>query len=220
MKNHNSLPQNLSRKNSAWTPVFALAASLLLLGGGLSVQAQPIVKAATGTDLTATASWTGNVLPSTGNIATWNSTGPSLGPGLTMATSESWLGISAPNASGAIAITGAGTLTLGTGGIDMSAAAQSLNIGNPLTLGGSQSWNINSGRNLTLSGTVGMAMGANVIDGQWSRHACHEFQLHRHRLHLFGGGGSGAQQRLDANGSGSRFLHRHRQPVLWRTTPP
>ncbi|HTL73532.1 MAG TPA: autotransporter-associated beta strand repeat-containing protein [bacterium] len=111
-----------------------------------------VIKAASGTDLTAGASWTGSVAPASGNIATW--TGTSLGTGLTIGSSISWLGISAPSAVSDIAITGSGVLTLGTSGIDMSAAANNLSAGNSITLGASQPWIVNSGKTLTASGTV------------------------------------------------------------------
>ncbi|PWU15412.1 MAG: hypothetical protein C5B50_15495 [Verrucomicrobia bacterium] len=112
----------------------------------------PITKAASGTDLTAGASWTGGVAPASGNIAAWAST--SLGTGLTIGSALSWLGISAPSAASDIAITGGGVLTLGSSGFDMSAAANNFSAGNPITLGASQTWTVNSGKTLTASGTV------------------------------------------------------------------
>lgn len=111
-----------------------------------------ITKAPAGTDLTAGASWTGGVAPASGNMATWDST--SLGTGLTIGSSISWLGISAPSAASDIAISGSGVLTLGSGGIDMSAAANNLSSANPITLGTSQIWTVNSGKTLTASGAV------------------------------------------------------------------
>ncbi len=69
-----TIHQNLSRKKSAWTPVFALAASLLLLAGAISVQAATTfttTTTASGNWGTAT-NWAGGVAPTgsqAGNIA-------------------------------------------------------------------------------------------------------------------------------------------------------
>jgi autotransporter-associated beta strand protein len=114
-------------------------------------QAAPITKSATGTDLTAGASW-GGTAPGSGDIATW--TGTSLGAGLTLGSSRSWSGISVAGAASAIGVTGAGTLTLGADGINMSAATVNLTWGTPVTLDASQAWTVNSGRNLTVSGII------------------------------------------------------------------
>jgi autotransporter-associated beta strand protein len=147
---HLSLITNMK---SILTRNILLAAGLLLLAGELKTHAQSFVpKAPTGTDLTAGASWTGNAVPGSGNIALWSS--GSLGGALTMASSESWLGISETAATADIAVTGAGTLTLGTNGIDMSAAANNLSWSTPITLGGAQSWNVISGKTLTVPGAV------------------------------------------------------------------
>jgi autotransporter-associated beta strand protein len=131
-----------------------------LLAGALNANAQAITKAATGTDLTAGASWTGGNAPGSGNVAAWAST--SLGAGLTMGSSQSWLGISAPNALTAIAVTGGGTLTLGTSGIDMSAAVQNLTWSTPISLGGAQTWNVASGKTLAIAGST-LNAGANAL---------------------------------------------------------
>ena len=97
-----------------------------------SSQAAPVTKSATGTDLTAGASW-GGTAPGSGDVATW--TGTSLGAGLTLGSSRSWSGISVAGAASAIGVTGAGTLTLGPDGINMSAATVNLTLGTPLASG-------------------------------------------------------------------------------------
>ena len=97
-----------------------------------SAIAATATKQGTGTDLTgATAGvWSGgsgaNGLPTSADTATWVST--SLGAGLTLGSSASWGGISITAALTDIGITGAGTLTLGTGGINMSASANNLGV--------------------------------------------------------------------------------------------
>lgn len=130
--------------------IASILAVLLSLVSG--THAAPITKAATGTDLTAGTSWTGSTAPGSGDVATWAST--SLGAGLTLGTSRSWSGISVASALSAIGVTGAGTLTLGTDGINMASSAVDLSIGTPLALGANQTWTVNSGRTLTASGII------------------------------------------------------------------
>ena len=132
--------------------------ALVLVAFATNSQAATITKAATGTELTSGASWTGSTAPGSGDAATWAST--SLGASLTLGSSSSWGGIGVASALTAIGVTGAGPLTLGAGGIDMSAAATDLTWGTPIALGASQTWNVNSGRTLTASGIIsGSSMG-------------------------------------------------------------
>jgi len=111
-------------------------------------------KAATGTDLTQVASW-GGTLPASGDAAAWTST--SLGAGLTLPSAlpaTGSLSISVTGALSDIDITGAGTLTLGSSGVDLSASAVNMSIATPITLGASQTWTVNSGKTLTASGVI------------------------------------------------------------------
>lgn len=114
-------------------------------------QAASITKATTGTDLTAGASW-GGTAPGSGDVATWAST--SLGAGLTLATPRSWSGISVASALSAIDVTGTGTLTIGSDGINMASSTVNLTLGIPIALGSGQTWTVNSGRTLTASGII------------------------------------------------------------------
>jgi autotransporter-associated beta strand protein len=137
-------------------------AALLALALVTGTQATPITKAATGTDLTAGASW-GGTAPGSGDIATW--AGTSLGAGLTLGTSRSWSGISVASAASAIDVTGAGTLTLGADGINMASSSVNLTMGTPIALGANQTWNVNSGRTLTASGIISGAAMVLTKDG-------------------------------------------------------
>jgi len=134
----------------------ALLTSLFLMFAH-GIQAQVATKTGSVTDLTgATAgAWSGgagaNGSPAATDVATWN--GSSLGAGLTLGTSSSWGGISVASALTDIAITGAGTLTLGASNVDLSASTVNLSIGTPVALGASQTWKVNSGKTLTVSGT-------------------------------------------------------------------
>ena len=111
-----------------------------------------IYKAASGTDLTAGASWVGGAAPTSGNMAHWTSS--SLGSGLTLGSAGSWSGMSISGAATDIDISGAGALTLGASGIDMSASTNNLAIANDIALGASQIWVANSGKTLTSSGVI------------------------------------------------------------------
>ena len=138
-----------SHKHTVVSTVFV--AALLALMPAAGTRAATITKAATGTDLTAGASW-GGTAPGSADVATWAST--SLGAGLTVGSAGSWSGISVASALSAIDITGAGTLTLGAGGFDMSVSAVNLAFGMPLAMGANQSWTVSSGKTLTASGLV------------------------------------------------------------------
>ena len=111
-----------------------------------------VIKAATNTDLTAGVSWIGGIPPIAGNIAGWTNT--SLGAGLTMNSPISWGGMRVVGAASDIAISGSGPLTLGTNGVDMSVSPVNLLLSVPVILGTNQTWNINGGENLSVSGIV------------------------------------------------------------------
>ncbi len=117
------------------------------------------------TSLTNNLNWDGDALPGSGDVATWGAAvgGNSLGGGLTWAsnTTPSYQGIKVVDASANIAITSAGgatSLTLGSGGIDMSGAAKDLSIHDSssssttlgISIGADQSWNVGTGRTLSV----------------------------------------------------------------------
>jgi len=112
-----------------------------------------VTKGGTGTDLTAGASW-GGTAPGSSDVATW--TGSSLGTGLTLGSSSTWGGISVSGALTDIGITGGGLLTLGAGGIDMSASTVNMSLGIPINIAANQTWIVNGLKTLTVSGNVGV----------------------------------------------------------------
>jgi hypothetical protein len=71
--------------------------------------------------------------------------------------------ITLANPTGAVSIIG-NSLVLGAGGIDLSAATANMTINTLLTLTASQSWNVNSGRTLTITGGVS-GTGAVTLNG-------------------------------------------------------
>ena len=141
----------------------------------LNLQAATIIKLDNNDDFSLTTSWTGGVVPLAADIASFNNT-------LTGATNfalggnQSLLGIQLTNPSGAITITGAtDTLTLLGSGIDMSTATQDMNLSmRDVVLLANQTWNVNAGRTLNVSGELlgssaltlsGGATGVTILGG-------------------------------------------------------
>jgi len=134
----------------------ALCATVAL---GINVQAAPVTKEATGTDLADGASWGGSA-PTASDTAIWESS--SLGAGLTLGTPASWGGIKINDALSDIDISGIGTLTIGAGGIDASSSSRALSIGNVIVMDGSQTWTAGT----DLSSTVAIVgTGTLTLDG-------------------------------------------------------
>ena len=109
-----------------------------------------IVKAATGTELSAGASWVGAALPDAHGYAVWSNSVSSLGAGLTLGANVAWGAIIVSGAASDIAITGTGMLT--NGSITLSGVNMGFSITNVLS--GSSIWNIASGLTLTASNAV------------------------------------------------------------------
>jgi autotransporter-associated beta strand protein len=110
----------------------------------------------------------GDITPATspGHVAVWNST--VLAANLTdLGGNLSWAGIRIAEPGGLVTIRHAAgqTLTLGASGIDMSAASQNMNLmtaatantAGTLAIGANQTWNIASGRTLSLFSTSNSA---------------------------------------------------------------
>lgn len=129
----------------------ALFALPIVVSASGSALAQAINKHSAGTDLTVVAAWGAGSgpVPTSTNVATWV-TG-SLGGSLTIGSAQSWQGIDIQGANAAITTSGAGTLTLGSSGINISSGGVDLNIVNSVTVGTSQNWTVGSGRTFTTS---------------------------------------------------------------------
>jgi autotransporter-associated beta strand protein len=105
-------------------------------------------------DLNLASSWS-VALPGANDIASWTSNVATANT-VALGADLNWLGLSIVGPGGAVSISAGNTLTLGRGGIDMSAATQDLSIASNLTLNSynHQVWNIASGR--TLSANTGV----------------------------------------------------------------
>jgi fibronectin-binding autotransporter adhesin len=130
---------------------FLIASATLCVA---SVPAADVLKLGSGTDLNAALNWTGGVAPGSSDVATWD--GTSLAAGLTLGTNVSWQGIRISGSSGSatVSITGAGTLNLGGSGINLDESAVSATFSNAVSLASNQTWSVNAGRTLTLSGQL------------------------------------------------------------------
>jgi fibronectin-binding autotransporter adhesin len=128
--------------------------SSILLGSSLIVftataHAGDVIKAANTNALNLGTSWTGGTAPISTDIAVWDST-ITAGNSSALSADVSWGGIKVSNVGGtqnngggtnSVQITTSGSqITLGTSGIDMSAATQAMQIQSKILLGGNQSW--------------------------------------------------------------------------------
>ncbi len=101
--------------------------------------------------------WNGTRLPGAADIAAWDagSAGTS-----TLGGNLSWLGLQILANAGPVTINGTNILTLGSSGIDMSAATANLTINCAIALGAAQTWSVNGGRTLAMTGVIS---GANSL---------------------------------------------------------
>jgi len=133
--------------------VMAAAAVIAALSAG-PAWAADVIKADNTDDLNATTSWTGGVAPTTTDVGVWDNT-VTAANSTNLGGNLSWQGIRIANPAGAVTInnSAATTLTLGSSGIDMSAATQNLTFGANagIVVDTNQTWNIARGRTLTLN---------------------------------------------------------------------
>ena len=122
---------------TARNPLAALTIAVLL------ASASPLsaaTKANNATPLTQPASWVNSIAPSTVDPALFNNT---LTTALTttLGANLSWLGLQVTNPAGPITINADGnTLSLGSGGMDLSTSTQNLTLYNNLSLTAPQTW--------------------------------------------------------------------------------
>lgn len=72
------------------------------------------------------------------------------------------LSLSLTNPTGPVSIGGANSLTIDSGGIDLSAATQNLTVSAPVVLGVGQTWNVAGSRTLSVNGGVSGSVGLTV----------------------------------------------------------
>ncbi|WP_038168961.1 autotransporter-associated beta strand repeat-containing protein [Verrucomicrobium sp. BvORR106] len=140
----------------------------LLVGALLSLPAvgfgATINKANNTTGLNNTGSWTGGVVPTAADIAQWTNAVAAGNATVNTGGNVTFGQIKIVDPGATVNIGGGNTITLAgiSGvGIDLTTATQDLILGPALTLSGSQSWELASGRTLTIAGAV--ANGANTL---------------------------------------------------------
>src|SRR5690348_8915931 len=164
MKNRNRKFRRLVSKSFSKTPVLA---GILLAAG--AAHAASIFKADNTNDLNLVGSWSGGVVPTNTDVATWDSTVTAAYTNL-LATNTTWAGLKISNPAGPVTINSTSTnanagatLTLGASGLDMSTASQDLTFGGPVALlsANTQNWILGSGRTLTLNAALTRASTGN-----------------------------------------------------------
>lgn len=104
-------------------------------------------------DLWTTAGNWNAAIPGTGDVAVFDNTSAA-NLATTLGVDSSIQGLKVVDPAGAVSVAAGSTLTLGSAGIDMSAATQDVTLGNGVTLLGStnQAWSVAAGRTLNLTG--------------------------------------------------------------------
>lgn len=181
-----------------------------------TVEALTFTRNNTGTNLSALGSWSGGP-PGSTDTALFNSTSALTAASNLVDTSLSWNALQVTNITGVLSIGNgsATTLSIGSGGIDMSAAAQNVYLNNNLSLSGAQTWTVAGGRvlgvattsaettyrSLTGSGSINLVQsgtgtatvkvltsGTNTYTGNWTVGSNVELQFIRNGLNGLGSG--------------------------------
>jgi hypothetical protein len=127
-------------------------------------------RADTAVNLELAGAWNGGAgpAPTSSDVATWGSPNITTNVSRNLGASVSWQGISfLATQTSAISIgLNSLTLTLGASGIDLSASGANFSISNPtaITLGANQTWNVGSGRTLTVSAAISGAFSLTKSD--------------------------------------------------------
>ena len=162
MANVSALRTGSSRRFNKRDAAFAFAVVAASFGATLSARADTFGNNG-GSTLNVSSSWidetnaANSAVPGSADIAAFDGNALLTVPTTySLGAPASWLGLLVANPGAAITISdGANPMTLGTSGIDMSAAAQNVTlIPSALTLSSAQTWNVASGRTLTVSSTV------------------------------------------------------------------
>ena len=117
------------------------------------LQPPPAWSGASGTSWITAGNWTSGSVPVTGDAANFDSSSTA---NLNTVLNQDFnlAGATVTSPAGAVSIGGTHRLTLGASGIDLAAASQNLTITAPVVLGAAQSWNVASGRTLSVNGGV------------------------------------------------------------------
>jgi fibronectin-binding autotransporter adhesin len=196
--------------------LFSGSAAFSIVMAPATVEALTYTRNNTGTNLSALGSWSGGP-PGSTDTALFNSTSALTAASNLVDTSLSWNALQVTNITGVLSIGNgsATTLSIGSGGIDMSAAAQNVYLNNSLSLSGAQTWTVAGGRvlgvattsaettyrSLTGSGSINLVQsgtgtatvkvltsGTNTYTGNWTVGSNVELQFIRNGLTGLGSG--------------------------------
>jgi fibronectin-binding autotransporter adhesin len=157
--------------NPAKSSVSLMLVVGLCLTTSFQSHAATITKANNADALNLPSSWVGGVVPTSSDVARWDSTVAGANT-VNLGATTNWAGIEITDVGGPVAIisTVAATLNLGSSGIDMSAATADLTISNTaapsvvynLGIAASQTWNIPLGRTLIINTNFTVRSNANI----------------------------------------------------------
>lgn len=121
----------------------------------------PVWVGTTSNDWTVATNWASGSVPLTGEQVTFDSSSIT---NLDTVLNQNFdlAGVSVKSPVGPVSIGGTHTLTLGSGGIDLSTATHDLTLTAPVTLSAAQSWNVASGRTLSVDGELSGAFPVTV----------------------------------------------------------
>ncbi len=131
-----------------------------------ALQSVFVASSITGFALAADQTWTGATSTLWSDSGNWSSAPPvatdlavfDASSTANLATSlgadRSILGLKIVDPLGAVSVAAGNILTLGSSGIDMSAATQNLTVNSPVSLAVAQSWNVQTGRSLVVAGNL------------------------------------------------------------------
>jgi autotransporter-associated beta strand protein len=100
-----------------------------------------------------TGNWNGGAIPGSSDVAIFDLNSDT-NTATTLGATFSIKGLKIADPIAAVSIAAGNTLTLDSSGIDMSTATQNLSIASPVVAGVAQSWNVGTGRTLTVTGEV------------------------------------------------------------------
>lgn len=134
-----------------------LALAALLAIGTLSVHpilAATVVKENNPDNLNLATSWVGGIPPTSADIGQWDYTVTAANT-VMLGDNTNWAGLKVIDPAGPVTLNSDGSiLTLGASGIDLSTAANDLTLNCGLVLSNNQTWNVASGRTLTINSTI------------------------------------------------------------------
>ncbi len=149
-------------------PITVVVLFLALAMFGTNARAALIVKADNTNSLSNSNSWVGGIVPGASDIVVWNNTVITNITSSVFGSNSSWQGIQIVNPGSNITF-GIGTtnygINLGSSGIDMAASTVDFTINRYLNLVAPQTWDVASGRTLT----VNVGFGSSTITNNGNR---------------------------------------------------